>query len=143
MMRYTIIYNTNVFSIIKKIEDKKKRAISVLKNIKNEIRYYNNLETSKLELSKLEPLNPEQSKRLTKLFNMKRDCVKEILILKSAYSVVDQMFLQEIENAEIIKKNWCRRIIYKLFCCMDYNFDLKEPEKLNKFISCLFKSCQF
>ena len=144
-LNYPIIYNTNVFSIIKKIEDKKKRAISVLKNIKNEIRYYNNLETSKLELSKLEPLkleplkleplNPEQSKRLIKLFNMKRDCVKEILILKSAYSVVDQMFLQEIENAEIIKKNWCRRIIYKLFCCMDYNFDLKEPEKLNKFIS--------
>jgi hypothetical protein len=133
-LNYPVIYNTNIFSIIKKIEDKKKRVITVLKNIKNEIRYYNNLETSKKELSNPEPLNPEQSKRLTKLFNMKRDCVKEILILKSAYSVVDQMFLQEIENAEIIKKNWCRRIIYKLFCCMDYNFDLKEPEKLNKFI---------
>jgi len=134
-LNYPIIYNTNVFSIIKKIEDKKKRAITVLKNIKNEIRYYNNLETSKKELSNPEPLNPEQSKRLTKLFNMKRDCVKEILILKSAYSVVDQMFLQEIENAEIIKKNWCRRIVYKLLCFMDYKLDLKEPEKLNKFIS--------
>ena len=32
---YPVIYNTNVFSIIKKIEDKKKRAISSLKNIKN------------------------------------------------------------------------------------------------------------
>jgi hypothetical protein len=124
-LKYPIIYNTNVFSIIKKIEDKKKRAITVLKNIKNEIRYYNNLQS----------LKTEQAKRMTKLFNMKRDCVKEILILKSAYSVVDQMFLQEIENAEIIKKNWCRRIFYKLFCCEDYNLDLKEPEKLNKFIS--------
>jgi hypothetical protein len=129
-LEYPIIYNTNVFSIIKKIEDKKKRAITVLKNIKNEIRYYNNLQS----FHKKE-LNSEQNKRLIKLFNMKRDCVKEILILKSAYSVVDQMFLQEIENAEIIKKNWCRRIFYKLFCCKDYKLDLKEPEKLNKFIS--------
>jgi len=128
-LRYPIIYNTNIFSIIKKIEDKKKRAITVLKNIKNEIRYYNNLGTTK------SPISETQNKRLLQLFNMKRDCVKEILVLKSAYSVVDQMFLQEIENAEIIKKNWCRRIFYKLFCCKDYVLDLKEPEKLNKFIS--------
>ena len=129
-LKYPIIYNTNVFSIIKKIEDKKKRAITVLKNIKNEIRYYNNLQNINNQ-----QLTPEQNKRLTKLFNMKRDCVKEILILKSAYSVVDQMFLQEIENAEIVKKNWCRRLFYKLCCCENYKLDLKEPEKLNKFIS--------
>jgi hypothetical protein len=127
-LRYPIIYNTNIFSIIKKIEDKKKRAITVLKNIKNEIRYYNNLEVSNIQLS------DTQTKRLIKLFNMKKDCIKDILVLKSAYSVVDQMFLQEIENAEIIKRNWCRRILYKIFCCKEYNLDLKEPEKLNKFV---------
>jgi hypothetical protein len=42
-MRYPIIYNTNIFSIIKKIEDNKKREINKLKNIKNEIRYFNRI----------------------------------------------------------------------------------------------------
>uniref|UniRef100_A0A6C0EQA0 Uncharacterized protein n=1 Tax=viral metagenome TaxID=1070528 RepID=A0A6C0EQA0_9ZZZZ len=127
-MRYPIIYNTNVFSIIKKIEDKKKRVITTLKNIKNEIRYFNRLQDSGSELS------DSQKKRIVKLFNIKRDCVNEILVLKSAYSVVDQMFIQEIENAEIIKRNWFRRIIF-WFCCWEYNSDLTEPESLNKFVS--------
>lgn len=127
-LRYPIIYNTNVFSIIKKIEDKKKKAVTILKNIKNEIRYLNKLEEAGVKLA------PQENNRLVKLFNMKRDCVREILVLKSAYSVVDQMFLQEIENAEIIKKNWCRRVFYWFFCSK-YTDDLKEPEKLNKFIS--------
>lgn len=126
--RYSIIYNTNVFSIIKKIEDKKKKAITVLKNIKNETRYYNMLQkTNQL-------LTTHQNKRLVKLFNMKKECVREILVLKSAYSVVDQMFAQEIENAEIVKKNWLRRIIC-LLLCWEYKNDLKDPEGLNKFIS--------
>jgi hypothetical protein len=65
---------------------------------------------------------------------MKKECVREILVLKSAYSVVDQMFAQEIENAEIVKKNWLRRIIC-LLLCWEYKNDLKDPEGLNKFIS--------
>lgn len=127
-MRYPIIYNTNVFSIIKKIEDKKKRVITTLKNIKNEIRYFNKLQDSGQELLE------SQKKRIVKLFNIKRDCVSEILVLKSAYSVVDQMFIQEIENAEIIKRNWLRRIVF-WFCCWEYKSDLIEPESLNKFVS--------
>jgi len=126
--RYPIIYNTNVFSIIKKIEDKKKKAITVLKNIKNETRYYNMLQKTNKELTTY------QNKRLVKLFNMKKECVREILLLKSAYSIVDQMFAQEILNAEIVKKNWCRRLLFWFFC-WDYKNDLKEPESLNKFVS--------
>ena len=123
-LRYPIIYNTNVFSIIKKIEDKKKRAITNLKNIKNEIRYYNKLQEASYTLDQA------QRKRLVTLFNLKKDYVKEILVLKSSFSIVDQMFLQEIENAEIIKENWFRHIF-----CWKGSLNLKEPEKLNKFIS--------
>lgn len=123
-LRYPIIYNTNVFSIIKKIEDKKKRAITNLKNIKNEIRYYNKMQEANYVLE------PAQKKRLVVLFNLKKDYVKEILVLKSSFSIVDQMFLQEIENAEIIKENWFRH-----WFCWKGSIDLKEPEKLNKFIS--------
>ena len=98
-MMYPIIYNTNIFSIIKKIEDKKKRSITSLKNIKNEIRYYNKLQEVNGRL------DDEKKKRLVSMFNMKREHLKEIFILKSAFSVVDQMFLQEMENAEKINKH--------------------------------------
>ena len=39
--RYPVIYNTNVFSIIKKIDDQRKKTLTSLKNVKNEIRYIN------------------------------------------------------------------------------------------------------
>jgi len=123
-LRYPIIYNTNVFSIIKKIEDKKKRAITNLKNIKNEIRFYNKIQEANYNLDVI------QKKRLIVLFNLKKDYVKEILVLKSSFSIVDQMFLQEIENAEIIKSSWFRD-----YFLWKGNIKLKEPETLNKFIS--------
>ena len=119
-LRYPIIYNTNIFSIIKKIEDKKKRAITTLKDIKNEIRFINRSNI----------LTIKQKTRLVDLFNIKKEYVREILALKSAFSIVDQIFVQEMENAEIQKKNWFRRI----FCCK-YVLPIKDPLTLNKFIN--------
>jgi hypothetical protein len=122
---YPIMYNTNIFSIIKKIEDKKKNAITTLKNIKNEIRYINKLQ----ELHHFH-LDKHHEKRLVYLFNLKKFYVKEILVLKSAYSIVDQMFLQEIENAETLKNYWFQR--HFLFKQTLY---LPDPQTLNRFIS--------
>ena len=124
-LRYPVIYNTNIFSIIKKIEDKKKKAITNLKNIKNEIRFIN-----KFQEAKNREIDDDQKKRLVFLFNLKKDYVKEILVLKSAFSIVDQMFIQEIENAEIEKKNWFRSIF-----CLSATLDIKDPQSINKFIS--------
>ena len=120
-LRYPIIYNTNIFSIIKKIEDKKKRAINTLKDIKNEIRYINRCHN---------PLTPSQKDKLIGLFNLKKEYVREILALKSAFSIVDQIFVQEMENAEIQKKNWFRGIF-----CFNYILPIKDPNNLNKFIN--------
>jgi hypothetical protein len=60
---------------------------------------------------------------------LKKDYIKEILLLKSAFSIVDQMFLQEIQNAEVVKNNW----FLSNFCC-NKALNLKEPEKINRFI---------
>ncbi len=114
--QYSVIYNTNIFSLIKKIDDKKKKKISLLTNVKNEIRYINTLNNNSLH-----------SVKLTYLFNLKKNIIKEILMLKSSYSVIDQMFHQEMKNALLIKKNW---IQHKLF----NNLKLINPEKLNPFI---------
>jgi hypothetical protein len=116
--RYPVIYNTNIFSIIKKIENQSKKMIAQLTNVKNEIRYVNAL-----------PKNIENSDNLTGLFELKRDIVKKILILNSAFSIIDQMFSQEIKNAEFIKKYWLRNLF-----CYNYNIGLIDPEKINPFI---------
>ena len=122
-LRYPIVYNTNVFAIIKKIEDKKKRAIISLKNIKNELRYLNKLREANNDLES------DQKKRVVDLFNMKREFIREILVLKSAFSIVDQMFLQEIKNAEVLKQHW----VISGICC-NKALNIKDPENINKFI---------
>jgi len=116
--RYPVIYNTNIFSIIKKIENQSKKTIAQLTNVKNEIRYVKALSKT-----------VENSDNLTGLFEVKRDLVKKILILNSAFSIIDQMFSQEIKNAELIKKYWLRNLI-----CYNYNIELIDPEKINPFI---------
>lgn len=124
-MRYPVIYNTNIFSIIKKIDDYKKKMITNLKNVKNEIRYVHshNRENSK-EYRK-------NNRRLVQLFRLKRELVNEILLLKSAFSIIDQMFNQEMANAEILNKSF-----FKFFC--DCNFywrrNLTNPLDINPFI---------
>jgi hypothetical protein len=123
-LRYPIIYNTNVFSIIKKIDDKKKRAITNLKNIKNEIRFLTKIQETK------NILDDKQKKRLVVLFNLKKDFINDILLLKSAFSIVDQMFITEIENAEIIKNNW-----FLSTFCWKRVLNLKKPAQINSFIS--------
>jgi hypothetical protein len=107
--RYPIIYNTNIFSIIKKIDDYKIETITNLKNIKNEIRFINALQREYNY-----NLSPEYNKKLQKLFYKKREMVNTILFLNTAFSVIDNMFLQEIANAELKKKHKIRFILNNL-----------------------------
>ena len=68
--KFSIIYNTNVFAIIKKIEDYKIKTIIHLKNTKNEIRFLNALQKSKYY-----QLTDEQQHRLGTLFKEKQQFV--------------------------------------------------------------------
>jgi hypothetical protein len=120
--RYPIIYNTNIFSIIKKIEDYRKKTITKLKDVKNETRFLNAVQ--KLNNHTL----PESHRiQLRKLFNMKRQLIQDILLLKSAFSVIDQMFHQEIMNAEILRTRW-----FWSWCYVTKT--MKKPQELNAFI---------
>ena len=141
-MRYPVIYNTNIFSIIKKIEDYRKKTISNLKNILNEIRYYNFIQKKNVEI-----VDANFKEKINNLFIIKRKLINEILLLKSAFSVIDQMFQQEMQNAEYVRNNWISiKIEYLLCICntwyynnekfndMHNNFSYKLPNKLNPFI---------
>ena len=150
---YPVIYNTNVFSIIKKIEDHRKKSITNLKNIKNEIRYINLIQKQQHTHGK--HASRENKYQLMKLFENKRKTQNEILLLKSAFSMIDQMFRREIDNGEKIKQqSWFARIYnpYKLVDHKTYitskkncknkflqHFGLApkyliDPEKINPFL---------
>ena len=121
-LRYPIIYNMNVFSVIKKIEDHRKKTITKLKDVKNETRYLNAVQ--KANHYRL----PESYRtQLRKLFLMKRRLIQDILLLKSAFSIIDQMFHQEILNAEELRTRW-----FPVWCYPKRA--LKRPEELNEFI---------
>jgi hypothetical protein len=71
--------------------------------------------------------------KINELYSCKNKALNQIIILKSAYSIIDQMFEQEIINAENKRKNW---FTYN-FCYCFYNFGNvnNKPRKLNKFIT--------
>ena len=121
---YPVMYNINVFSLIKKIEDHRKKTITSLKNVKNEISFIQFIQ----ERQDYE-LDEDYKEKLVELFTLKKDLIKEILVLQSAYSMIDTMFLQEIKNADVIKRRCCRSCKN---CCEP---TLVDPEKINPFIA--------
>jgi hypothetical protein len=158
---YPIIYNTNVFLIIKKIEDIKKRQINSLKEVKNQLIYNKTVLSSKqhkinknIELLKTATAedrndikdnihnNTSKIKSLQKkikiLYKKKNEHVEEILVLKSAFSVIDEMFIKEMENAEIKKKYWFRYFFIDLFVSV-FTLDTRDPKEMNKFTKILMK----
>lgn len=139
-LRYPVIYHTNIFSIIKKIEDRQKSMITVLKNVKNEIRYINyhaDIEKSTPGYTSSNKVMQERAELLKILFTKKKDNMREIISLKSAFSVIDQMFYQEIRNAEIKK----RRLL-PCWLCNDTT-EIIDPHKINKFVEGLMNPMQF
>jgi hypothetical protein len=111
--RYPLIYNTNVFAIIKKIDDNKSKTITNLKHIKNGIRYLNAKEAKKGELDK------EDNRKLKILSLQQKKTIHTILYLNTAFSIIDNIFQQEITNAELKKRYFFTFLIndfINLFC---------------------------
>jgi len=136
-LRYPVIYNTNIFSVIKRIDDLRKKTITDLTNIKNEIRYFINLKNTYeniineysengKEKEKDKDKYKEKIKIIAqiniKLFERKRALLQEIILLKSAFSIIDQMFHKEIKNAEIKRSSFC------------WPVTIDNPEEMNNFI---------
>lgn len=119
-LRYPVIYNTNIFSVIKRIDDQRKKTITDLTNIKNEIRYFINLKNNydKSDKVKIKTI----ALIVIKLFERKRSLLQEIILLKSAFSIIDQMFHKEIKDAETKRSS---------LCCLG---KVDNPEEMNDFI---------
>jgi hypothetical protein len=138
---YPLLYNTNVFSIIKKIDDYKAKTLTELKNIKNELRYisaymkkYANFEgeegTESAQINKYK-------KRSNELYEKKKNIINIILFLNTAFSMIDKMFQQEILNAKLRSDNLIRFFLHDLLrcCCIDKIKVLLPPKYIEPEVS--------
>jgi hypothetical protein len=126
---YPIIYNTNVFLIIKKIEDIRKRKINTLKEIKNHKNYLKAL----LKAKRIKSLSTKKINSEISFLQKEKDRnINNLLILKSAFSIIDDMFIKEMENAEIYKKRWLQRCLcyFINFSFKDYSCKLMDDEEI-------------
>lgn len=135
-LRYPVIYNTNIFSVIKRIEDQRKKIITDLTNVKNEIRYFTHLKYMYEQDHVCEVENKDKIKLIAKivikLFEKKRRLIREILLLKSAFSIIDQMFHKEIKDAEDKRSGFLiNGFIEK---CISNKNKNNNPEEMNDFI---------
>ena len=119
--RYPIIYNTNVFSIIKKIDDYRTKTITTLKNVKNELRFLKGYQKYRTR-----EFTDKQQLRADTLFKQKKNLIDTVLFLNTAFSLIDKMFQQEISNAELDKKHWVQSLCRDCFAC--FGCDMKHPD---------------
>jgi hypothetical protein len=132
---YPIIYNTNVFLIIKKIEDVRKRKINSLKEIKNTKNYLK----ATLKARRIKGFSTRKIlAQISFLQEEKTKTINNLLILKSAFSIIDDMFVKEMENAEKNKKIWLKRKLQNLFC---HNLCCINPYYGFLFTKFCFKCC--
>lgn len=112
---YTNIYNVNVFSIIKKIKNTKKDYLTKLRDTINKIKYIKSDDYS----------GDNRCDDLIHTYEKKRKIITTILLIKSSFSIIDQIFQCEIATAEQIRKRKLSK------CC---SIKPKDPVKLNEFV---------
>jgi hypothetical protein len=104
---FPVIYQTNIFTLIKKMDIHRKTLILQLKNIKNEIRYilykWNSEERVSTEFIDNPQIQREKI-RLLSLMDQKEKIKKELIEYKDNYSQIDDLFMKEIKYAETNKK---------------------------------------
>ena len=108
--KYSLIYNINIFSVIKKIDDYKAKTLTDLKNVKNELRFINSMQKQKINT---------YNKRAAVLFKKKKMIIDTILYLNTAFSMIDKMFQHEIDTVKLKQNNSLSFFINDIFmrCC--------------------------
>ena len=116
---YPYIYNVNVFSIIKKIENMRKDYITRLRDISNKITF-----------TKVHPnwVHHQKEAKLKKYYRKKKKILSTILLLGTAFSIIDQLWKREMAIAED-KRNHCFSR-----CCYRMPKDLREGNKFIDFV---------
>jgi len=134
--KYSIIYNTNIFSVIKKIENTRKESITKLRDIINMIIFLKNIRNKIINGENSENGLAEIEHDIQKQYERKKSTIRQILLLKSAFTLIDDLFKREIEMAEIKKKQICFTCSS---CCYTEPEDPIKSNSLTKYIMDPFK----
>ena len=94
---FPLLYNTNVFSVIKRIGERRLHAIAELTSLRNTINFQKRA-------------GAKEDGGLTELYRRKKECVDRIVSVNSAFARVDACFLQEMEAARVNVSRCCRRV---------------------------------
>jgi hypothetical protein len=129
---FPLIYHTNIFAFLKKIELYKKNLIIKFKNIKNEINHilnkwthHDNIDNiNNIDESKLSSRILKEKKRLAYLIELKDKTKKELLDYNSIFVQLNDLFIKEIKYAHA-NKYWY--IFSRIFNKPDYQIDKLNP----------------
>lgn len=105
---YSIIYNINIFTFLKNIDNYKMSILTNLKNIRNEIRYILNKDHGSNQMTH------KDKERIQELYVAKNNVVRELLALNNGYGMLDTMFQQVIKNAQLRKRYFIHFLIYRI-----------------------------
>ena len=108
--RYKLTYNINIFAVVKKIESLRRYYITFIRDKINIIRHL------KMDYNVRHRNSPAeadlQQVTLRKLIDQeyfeKSLGYERVLLLKSAFSIIDQLFSDEMEFAEKFQRSWCK-----------------------------------
>jgi hypothetical protein len=122
---YPNIYNLNVFSIIKKITNCQRDYTTKLRDITNRILH---LKREMLDEELSEEIIEIKKRIIHENYEAKSSALTTILLLKSGFSVIDQIFQEEIRLAELNRR--------KCFsdCCLAPTKDVIDANKFIKYI---------
>lgn len=120
MNDYPIIYNINIFSFIKTVEDYRTGIITTLKNVLNEIHF-------------LGQHDPVDQARILVLYEKKNNIMNELILLSSTYHLIDIMFQQEIKNNVLYRKNRLCFGLQRVFDLVGLKWNVLPPEYKNPY----------
>jgi hypothetical protein len=108
--RYKIAYNINIFSVIKKIEGLRRHYITYIRDRINHIRFlkcaHNRLLDKGYQETNTEVIRYKQL--IDQEYFEKSYGYEKILLLRSAFSIIDQLFSDEMSFADTLRKrNFC------------------------------------
>lgn len=109
--RYKLMYNINVFSTIKKIEDLRKYYVTLIRDRVNDIKLLKTEHNILIKTRHRDEANSQKILHIKQLIDQeyfeKKVVYEKILLLKSAFSIIDQLFSDEMDFAEKLRQRWC------------------------------------
>lgn len=129
---YPNIYNCNVFSLIKTISNCRRGFIYNIRNIINTIAI---IKANMAENCIPDCSGNDLSVKLRWYIEAKNENIKNILLLKSSFSVIDRLFQEEIKYAQVQKNSFCYRLNPFYYSCYGQQDIIDKKEmKFIKFV---------